>query len=597
VTIINESIISLLLRLHAKYSGRFDSYVPLDKRTGESAKDDYRQSRIGDACFYVEKILDRICEMDAACRACVDACRKQIWPQCHEQEARVQEEQEKREAEAKKKRARDRKRQMMEQLAAQRRRFMESNSMSAPTASPAASASANVADMDERPSSPSAGKTDSPSAMDESSAPEVKEYTCCHCLSTGPASEDRPIGLVALIQSSSVLAHRHHRDHRASDLSLPVSTEDEERLKAAFEGSLGAELSERFNEMRQLFGLRSTLLSLNNSWHGGIHIQSCGHHMHYDCRQSYCETLKQQARLAREQALDTDNGEFTCPMCRQMANALLPVPPEPPNVPATVFPTDPGERLELMGRQIAKILEEPTVHLSPGVTNLRTEMSHVMEFLTQATLPRYRMDRTNYPKHAIAMFIGSIARTNLESDLVLRGGTLVEPQGASAAGPSSGAGINKPKSCFIPLMHVLSIHMNLMQPASLSDIWRFLCGQACSQDGGNESSPGRAGHGGAPSSRVTQRAVTVAAGEAGVSNEDEDDVGAGSGLLHPRSLVHSLQEDLAEDEAVDAKGTGLRHVPMLVVDPVTLMINFILALPVNVEDGKNLFAYRECLAY
>ncbi len=90
--------------------------------------------------------------------------------------------------------------------------------------------------------------------------------------------------------------------------------------------------------MSVLFGLKSTLLSLNNSWRGGIHIQSCGHHMHYDCRQSYCETLKQQGRIARDQALDTDHGEFICPMCRQMANALLPVPPEPPNLPAAVFP-------------------------------------------------------------------------------------------------------------------------------------------------------------------------------------------------------------------------------------------------------------------
>ncbi len=56
------------------------------------------------------------------------------------------------------------------------------------------------------------------------------------------------------------------------------------------------------------------------------------------------------------------------------------------------------------------------------------------------------------PFQAIAMFIGSIARTNLECDLVQRGGSLVEastPMGAAAAISSpSVAQTNKPKFCF-----------------------------------------------------------------------------------------------------------------------------------------------------
>ncbi len=35
----------------------------------------------------------------------------------------------------------------------------------------------------------------------------------------------------------------------------------------------------------------------------------------------------------------------------------------------------------------------------PGATNLRSEMSRVMEFLTQTTLPRYRLGKTDFPKH------------------------------------------------------------------------------------------------------------------------------------------------------------------------------------------------------
>ncbi len=349
VTIVNESMISLLLRLHSKYSGRYDSYVPIDERSSESVTKEYRESRIGDACFFVEKVLDRVCEMDESCRQSVDTWRKQLWPHYHAQEARRDEEMEKREAEEKKRRAKERQRKMMEQLAAQRRRFMESNAMGASSSSSASAPTTEAAETAKEGTAENSGGDSAEAAASGrrgskagragsatgAAAAAVEEYTCCHCLSSAPASEDRPIGLVALIQSTSVLAHRHHK---TGHLALPTSEEEEERLRQAFEGSLGTELTDRFNEMSYLFGLKSTLLSLNNSWRGGIHIQSCGHHMHYDCRQSYCETLKQQVRVARDQALDTDHGEFICPMCRQMANALLPVPPEPPNLPAAVFP-------------------------------------------------------------------------------------------------------------------------------------------------------------------------------------------------------------------------------------------------------------------
>ena len=37
----------------------------------------------------------------------------------------------------------------------------------------------------------------------------ISEYTCCICQFQTEATENRPIGLVTLIQSSSVLAHKH----------------------------------------------------------------------------------------------------------------------------------------------------------------------------------------------------------------------------------------------------------------------------------------------------------------------------------------------------------------------------------------------------
>lgn len=102
---VNESIITLLLKLHSKYSGKKDSYVPIFQRKGFSVEKEYRESRVGDACFFIEKVLDLICEFDSLCAQFVQDCRKKLWPDYHEMEAKRDEERERLEAEEKKRKA------------------------------------------------------------------------------------------------------------------------------------------------------------------------------------------------------------------------------------------------------------------------------------------------------------------------------------------------------------------------------------------------------------------------------------------------------------------------------------------------------------
>ena len=83
---------------------------------------------------------------------------------------------------------------------------------------------------------------------------------------------------------------------------------------------------------------------------------------------------------------------------------------------------------------------------TPGATPLRAEMSHVMEFFTKTTLEQYRIPATHHPTERIILFISSIARTNLEADLVQKGGSLVRaPETSSGGAPLN---TNKPKYCF-----------------------------------------------------------------------------------------------------------------------------------------------------
>lgn len=58
----NESIISLLLRIHSKLSGYQDSFNP------ESVKPEELDVRIGDGAAFVGKILTRIMMMDETSR-------------------------------------------------------------------------------------------------------------------------------------------------------------------------------------------------------------------------------------------------------------------------------------------------------------------------------------------------------------------------------------------------------------------------------------------------------------------------------------------------------------------------------------------------
>ena len=59
------------------------------------------------------------------------------------------------------------------------------------------------------------------------------------------------------------------------------------------------------------------------------------------------------------QSLDTDRGEFICPVCRQMANALLPVPPDAQELPPAIIQNN----LEMKAAIIQGLLGEETFHM------------------------------------------------------------------------------------------------------------------------------------------------------------------------------------------------------------------------------------------
>merc|ERR1719189_1586426 len=104
-----------------------------------------------------------------------------------------------------------------------------------------------------------------------SSAMRQSEYYCVHCHQSQASSEEKPMGLVVLLQATSVLGHKH-RDSQG----LVLPTAPEERSALAVEDSLASEYEARFEELGRQFDLRSTLVSVNTGWQGGVFVQSCG---------------------------------------------------------------------------------------------------------------------------------------------------------------------------------------------------------------------------------------------------------------------------------------------------------------------------------
>ena len=96
----------------------------------------------------------------------------------------------------------------------------------------------------------------------EPSGPNIRrEYDCVHCHQTQPSTQDQPMGLVVLLQATSVLGHKHKAN---AGLVLPVR--EEERDALAVDDSLAAEYESRFEELSRHFDTRSHLLAVNTGW-------------------------------------------------------------------------------------------------------------------------------------------------------------------------------------------------------------------------------------------------------------------------------------------------------------------------------------------
>uniref|UniRef100_A0A3B4FFR7 E3 ubiquitin-protein ligase n=1 Tax=Pundamilia nyererei TaxID=303518 RepID=A0A3B4FFR7_9CICH len=420
---IRESMLSLLIKLHQKMSSKQNSL-------SASWLEDIESNRLahGDGITAIERILTK-----AAARSCQikrsiqDICGKVCPPVPPKKNSPT--DKKAMDKEERRQRARERQQKLLAEFASRQKSFMET-----------------AMDVE---------SPDTEAAMDLG-ASEVMEseilYDCVICGQSGPSTEDRPTGLVVLLQASSVLGHRCKS---TEPKNLPTS--DEEHVYPA--DTCGAANDVRLTLMQQFFKDSSCLQSVSIGWDGGVYVQTCGHTLHIDCHKSYMESLRNDQVL---QGFSVDKGEFTCPLCRQFANSVLPCRPGR-GTEAGTWHTPTNKKTSVLVKEVEELQEKPG--LFPTESNLSKEMELVIKDIKNTTQKKY-MDYGRNPGSPDNdfLFMYSVARTNLELELVHRGGNLCSG-GASAAAK---------RSCLNQLFHVLAMHMRLYSIDSAYNPWTKL---------------------------------------------------------------------------------------------------------------------------
>lgn len=426
--VVKESIISLLMKLHSKLSGKKESsYIPLSMRkSSERLPDEEEPERIGDGPYYIGLLLDRLTAQDPMCVREMERVVHEMNPKIKEK-VRSEEKgtitSEDLDKEERRKKARERRQKLMEEFASKQKAFME-----------------QAMDMDEM--------TEEPSESCKQSSSE-EEYHCSICGRSVPSTPERPMGLVVLLLATSVLGHCPKEDQQQP---LPISnqkTRTPPQTCASVKKKQLELLVESYTEL-------SVTHSVNIGWEGGVLVQSCGHYLHMDCHKQYIESLK---GPYFQQTLAVNNGEYWCPLCRQLANAVIPMIPDSKKIPLTLQPD--VNDLHKMAQDVERMMQQQS---ESTVSSLF--QSSILDDLTKATYSMYKRCCEQYKtQDSIRLFLASIARTNLEMELLHYENKLMN---------------NEPLACkpkfFMPLFHVLSHYAKSLTTVPYTDLWAAITG-------------------------------------------------------------------------------------------------------------------------
>ncbi|XP_061179951.1 E3 ubiquitin-protein ligase ubr3-like [Saccostrea echinata] len=422
---INECIISILMKIHAKLTGRSCSYVPLSQ-----SKRQLSDSVIGDGPFFLCKLLDKMSRSSTECARAIEEVYRSLQPK---EASGVGKKRDTAKDEERRRKARERQQKLMNKFASKQKAFMEHN--------------LHPVSDDENEVTSDTSSTEIP--QETRGSQRVKEYDCVICGTTSPSTAEKTMGLVVLLQPSSVLGHRLQEN---DVISLPLKKD--QQLYSHI--SCASVQKQQLKTMFEHFEESSCQVSVNIGWEGGVVIQTCGHYLHLDCHSSYLLSLRTQEMTGN---LAVNKGEYWCPLCRQLANSVIPIPPEEDQF-TVKRPLSPDPQ-QLIKDVAEMMVSRPITPRSPNLTKV---MGSVMEDLTNATYGKFKTYTSSQTSESVLLFVCSVARTNLEMELVNRGKVLIESTSQSG------------KRCFLPTYHVLSMHSKILTTKPYTDLWSHMTG-------------------------------------------------------------------------------------------------------------------------
>uniref|UniRef100_A0A673NGX0 E3 ubiquitin-protein ligase n=1 Tax=Sinocyclocheilus rhinocerous TaxID=307959 RepID=A0A673NGX0_9TELE len=346
---IRESMLSLLVKLHQKLSAKQNSLS-----LSWLAEVDPAHHTHGDGLTAIERILAKAAARSRHSKRCLQEICGKVCPPIPPKKNSPGDKKSM-DKEERRQRARERQQKLLAEFASRQKSFMET-----------------AMDVE----SP---ETDA--VMDMGSAEPLDSevlYDCVICGQSGPSTEDRPTGLVVLLQASSVLGHRCR-----SDTPKRLPTTDEEHIYP--EDTCGAAHDVRLSLMQRYFKDSSCLQSVSIGWDGGVYVQTCGHTLHIDCHKSYMESLRNDQVL---QGFSVDKGEFTCPLCRQFANSVLPCRPGR-GMETGAWHTPSNKSMSTMVNEVEDLQEQLGIFPVSVESNLSKEMESVIKDIKNTTQKKY----------------------------------------------------------------------------------------------------------------------------------------------------------------------------------------------------------------
>ncbi|XP_048579140.1 E3 ubiquitin-protein ligase ubr3 isoform X3 [Nematostella vectensis] len=278
-----------------------------------------------------------------------------------------------------------------------------------------------------------------------------QSFECVICGEASPSTEERPVGLVALLQSSAVLRHRS-RHHAKIPCTESETTHAE---------NCGTAERQRMDALTQCFTKEASMRASSVGADGGIHIQTCGHYLHIDCQQSYLRSLQEEeaAQLHQMHSFNSRNGEFTCPLCRQLGNCVLPEIPAKimASMDTTLKEMNHLECINSMSERVKKYQQKCMSKLTACALNFSVLGASVKSMVEIALMLESGDSQTWSPERKFALLYQT-ARTNIELEQVNMTGRSTQR-----------------RSCFGSLMRAFQLHSQILV-APLLSVWSQLTG-------------------------------------------------------------------------------------------------------------------------